>query len=52
MQGDKIPAGKASRGPYGDDAWLQQTVRRLGLEYTTRREGRPSTKEAEEARTK
>jgi putative transposase len=28
--------------PYGDDAWVARTVKRLGLEHTVRREGRPS----------
>lgn len=27
--------------PYGDEAWVSRTVKRLGLEHTVRREGRP-----------
>ena len=32
---------KRSR-PFGDDDWLARTVRKLGLEHTVRREGRPN----------
>jgi putative transposase len=28
--------------PYGEDGWVRQTVKVLGLEHTVRREGRPS----------
>jgi hypothetical protein len=30
--------------PFGDDAWVGQTARRLGLEHTLRRPGRPTRK--------
>jgi hypothetical protein len=28
--------------PFGDEKWTERTVRNLGLEYTVRREGRPT----------
>ena len=30
--------------PFGEDAWADRTARRLGLEHTLRREGRPPRK--------
>jgi putative transposase len=30
--------------PYGEESWVNRTVRRLGLEHTVRPEGRPRTK--------
>jgi putative transposase len=30
--------------PFGSDAWVQRTVKRLGLEHTVRSEGRPAKK--------
>jgi len=35
-----LPRGR----PFGDDAWQARTVRRLHLEHTVRREGRPASK--------
>ena len=37
------------RRPYGDDAWLQRTARRMGLEASLRPRGRPSKKAAQQA---
>jgi putative transposase len=31
--------------PLGSEEWLERTVKRLGLEHTVRREGRPVTKQ-------
>ena len=31
--------------PYGDDSWIDRTARRLRLEHTIRREGRPSKRD-------
>jgi putative transposase len=32
--------------PFGDEQWVARTVRRLHLEHTVRREGRPSKRGA------
>ncbi|HEX3355594.1 MAG TPA: hypothetical protein VHS31_01340 [Tepidisphaeraceae bacterium] len=31
--------------PLGTDRWIERTVKKLGLEHTIRREGRPKTRE-------
>ena len=37
------------RRPYGDDAWMQRTARRMGLESSLRPRGRPPKKAAQQA---
>jgi putative transposase len=41
---DRIQLTLNRSQPFGDDAWTAKTVKKLGLQHTIRREGRPSTK--------
>lgn len=38
---ERIEKSMARGIPFGDPKWVQQTVKRLGLQHTMRREGRP-----------
>ncbi len=40
----RLRASAARGRPFGDDAWMERTARRLGLEHTLRPEGRPPKK--------
>jgi putative transposase len=39
---DRLTTSLRRGRPFGDEKWTERTVRNLGLEYTVRREGRPT----------
>ena len=43
---DRLELCEQREQPYGQEPWVQRIVKRLGLEHTVRREGRPRKKEA------
>jgi hypothetical protein len=42
-EADRFQTSIARTRPYGDDTWQDREAKRLGLEHTLRREGRPRT---------
>ena len=42
-EAERFQISMARNRPYGDETWQDRQAKRLGLEYTLRREGRPRT---------